>query len=161
MEEKNLSSNLRNKGAYYYFTKYPILIGFCIVFYILIIYPIFQGKSISMTIIVLTFSSGLFFLVCQFLFSRLFPHKVKLYQDKIEFFGPWKIGKQAIKFSNIKSISYSDEVMVIMPKWPGLNKVAIFRTIDPENTIRNEVLRTTRGYSDILIRVNTRIWEIH
>ena len=78
-------------------------------------------------------------------------------EEKIEFFGPWRIGKQAIEFNNIKSISYNDKVMMIMPKWPGFNKVAIFRTIDPENTIRNEVLRTSQGYSDILIHENARI----
>lgn len=157
MEEILQHSIHNKKGVYYFLTKYLVWIGFCIVVAVIFWDPIFFGKDIATRDAILLLSSGIFFIVSQFLSSRIFPHRIRLYNQKIEFDGPWKIGKQAIQFTNIKSISYNDDVMMIMPRWPGFNKVVIFNSIDPDRKIRNEVLRVSQEFTAIQIIENARI----
>jgi len=142
MEKLIYFMELTQKNSYFFLTKFMNLAG-CI-FLILLIYI---GDLNSEILFIL--SLGLLFFILQVGYSRLFPHKVSIYDDQVEFIGPWKIGKQNIKFSKIKSIESDDVSMKISPEWPGLNPVYILKSLDPDKNIQNRLLNCLKDYSHI------------
>ena len=159
MEKILLETGLRKKGLYYYLTKSSTLtcLGTCIL--TLIIDGMHHSWSripfdryLSVLGIIIAI-----FLLCQIVFARLFPHRVTVLNDRIRFVGPWKMGEQILKFKNIQSIDYNDEVLLIRPRWPGITKVYITRSLDPDRQIQEVLLGTLKGHSHIELREGVKI----
>jgi hypothetical protein len=157
MEDTPTIYLLKKKGSYYFITKYIMLCGFCIINFLSLIDSISQINTIKLRFVLFTLFIGLFFLLLQALLSRVFPHKVEIFPDRIKFTGPWGIVKHTIKIDSIKSIAYNEERFVIFPKWPSFNNVTICSSLDPDKEMRKELFDKLRAKPEGKLFENPRI----
>ncbi len=146
MNKTIFTTELRNRGIYFFLTKYAALTGLCVIFITLFISDLSRGERLTFDFyFYITGAIVVVIIPCQVVYSYFFPHKVAIFSDRIVAVGPWKI-KHTIHFESIQTVIYNERSTVIQKKF-GINKIFIGKSIDPDREIQENLIKALKIFS--------------
>lgn len=153
------NTKIKQKGFYYYSTKYAVLSGWLIFLLTLLADTMSKPNDgvPAYNVIIIILITAIPLSLCQLLISMVFPHQVYLYESHLSFRGPWNIWGLNIKYANLQSIEYNERVLLVKPKWPGITKIYIMEPLDPDKEILDALLHRLKSYPQVSIKEHAEI----